>query len=69
VDLDGGPRSSTARCPQFAFENRAWINLALRREIYRRRGAIASSRLRSPFTPVDEDTLRDLDEFLRRLAL
>jgi hypothetical protein len=30
---------------------------------------IASSRVRSPFTPVDADTLADLDDILARLEL
>ena len=32
-------------------------------------GAAASARVRSPFTPVDADTLSDLDRIMRRLGL
>jgi len=55
--------------PIIRFENQPRINLALRKHIYQLRGVIASSRVRSPFTPVDADTLGDLDDILSRLAL
>jgi len=55
--------------PIIRFENQPRINLALRKHIYHRRGVIASSRVRSPFTPVDADTLADLDDILARLGL
>jgi 4-hydroxy-tetrahydrodipicolinate synthase len=56
-------------CPLMRFENQPNINLALRKEIYRRRGAIASARARAPFAPLDEGTLADLDHLLARLRL
>lgn len=55
--------------PIIRFENQPRINLALRKHIYHLRGVIASSRVRSPFTPVDADTLADLDDILARLEL
>ncbi|MFM8536078.1 MAG: dihydrodipicolinate synthase family protein [Acidimicrobiia bacterium] len=55
--------------PIIRFENQPRINLALRKHIYHLRGVIASSRVRSPFTPVDADTLADLDDILARLSL
>jgi 4-hydroxy-tetrahydrodipicolinate synthase len=55
--------------PVIRFENQPRINLALRKHIYHLRGVIASSRVRSPFTPVDSDTLADLDDILARLEL
>lgn len=55
--------------PIIRFENQPRINLALRKHIYHLRGVIATSRVRSPFTPVDSDTLTDLDDILARLEL
>lgn len=56
-------------CPLIRFENQPRINLALRKHIYHRRGIIATPRVRAPFTPVDPDTLADLDDLLTRLEL
>ena len=56
-------------CPLIRFENQPRINLALRKHIYQLRGVIASARVRAPFTPVDPDTLADLDDLLTRLGL
>ena len=55
--------------PIIRFENQPRINLALRKHIYQLRGVIQHSRVRSPFTPVDADTLKDLDDILKRLDL
>lgn len=68
-DLDGAAGVFYRYMPLIRFENQPRINLALRKHIYHRRGAIASPRVRAPFTPVDADTLADLDDLLRRLAL
>jgi 4-hydroxy-tetrahydrodipicolinate synthase len=56
-------------CPLIRFENQPRINLALRKHIYQLRGVIATARVRAPFTPVDPDTLGDLDDLLTRLEL
>jgi 4-hydroxy-tetrahydrodipicolinate synthase len=55
--------------PLIRFENQQRINLAIRKHIYHLRGVIASSRARAPFTPVDPDTLKDLDDILQRLGV
>jgi 4-hydroxy-tetrahydrodipicolinate synthase len=68
-DVDGAADVFYRYLPIIRFENQPRINLALRKEIYQRRGAIASSRVRAPFTPVDAETLADLDDLLRRLDL
>ena len=68
-DVDGATDVFYRYMPIIRFENQARINLALRKEIYQRRGAIASARVRAPFTPVDADTLCDLDHIMRRLGL
>ena len=68
-DIDGATEVFYKYCPLIRFENQPRINLALRKHIYHLRGVIASSRVRAPFSPVDPDTLADLDDLLRRLAL
>jgi len=68
-DRDGATEVFYRYLPLIRFENQPRINLALRKHIYHRRGAIASPRVRAPFTPVDADTLADLDDLLQRLAL
>ena len=44
----GLARSSTAIMPLIRFENQPGINLAIRKYLYQRRGAIATARLRAP---------------------
>jgi 4-hydroxy-tetrahydrodipicolinate synthase len=56
-------------CPLMRFENQARINLAIRKHIYHRRGAIASARARQPYAEPDPGTLSDLDDLLARLGL
>lgn len=68
-DLDGATEVFYRYMPLIRFENQPRINLALRKHIYHRRGAIASPRVRAPFMPVDAETLADLDDLLRRLQL
>jgi 4-hydroxy-tetrahydrodipicolinate synthase len=68
-DRDGATEVFYKYLPIIRFENQARINLALRKHIYHLRGVIASARVRSPFTPVDADTLSDLDDILARLGL
>ena len=68
-DRDGATEVFYKYLPIIRFENQPRINLALRKHIYHLRGVIASSRVRSPFTPVDSDTLADLDDILARLSL
>ena len=56
-------------CPLIRFENQPLINLPLRKQIYHMRGAIDSPRVRSPFVALDEGTLDDLKDIMRRLNL
>jgi 4-hydroxy-tetrahydrodipicolinate synthase len=46
------------------YEFQPGIGLALRKEIYRRRGAIASARVRAPGAQIDDDMRRELDAVL-----
>ena len=68
-DRNGATEVFYKYLPIIRFENQPRINLALRKHIYHLRGVIASSRVRAPFTPVDTDTLADLDDILARLGL
>jgi len=68
-DVDGATQVFYRYCPLIRFENQARINLALRKYIYHRRGAIASAAVRSPFAPLDDETLADLHDLLGRLEL
>lgn len=68
-DVEGAARVFYQYLPIIRFENQPRINLVLRKHIYQLRGVIASARVRAPFTPVDADTLDDLNQILRRLQL
>ncbi len=68
-DIDGATGVFYKYLPLIRFENQPRINLAIRKHIYHRRGAIATPRARAPFAPVDAETLADLDDILRRLEL
>jgi 4-hydroxy-tetrahydrodipicolinate synthase len=68
-DVDGATAVFYKYVPLIRFENQPRINLAIRKHIYHRRGAIASPRARAPYAPVDAETLADLDDILRRLEL
>jgi 4-hydroxy-tetrahydrodipicolinate synthase len=68
-DLDGATAVFYRYLPLIRFENQPRINLAIRKHIYHLRGVLASSKARAPFTPADPDTLKDLDDILRRLEL
>lgn len=68
-DVDGATEVFYRYLPLIRFENQPRINLAIRKHIYHRRGAIASPRARAPYAPVDAETLADLDDILRRLDL
>lgn len=55
--------------PLIRFENQPGLNLAIRKHIYRRRGAIASERLRAPGPALDPATIADLDAILTSVGL
>lgn len=55
--------------PLIRFENQPLLNLPIRKEVYRRRGAIASARVRAPGGALDPGTLADLDDLLAGLDL
>ena len=55
--------------PLVRFENQPGLNLAIRKHIYRRRGAIASERVRAPGATLDPGTVADLDAILAAVGL
>lgn len=65
-----GARSAFYRvAPLVRFETQPILSLAIRKEIYRRRGAMRSARVRAPGGQLDPGTLRDLDDLLDQLEL
>lgn len=55
--------------PLIRFENQVGLNLAIRKHIYRRRGAIGSERVRAPGPVLDPGTIADLDAILGAVGL
>lgn len=70
---DGDEDGAAAIFDRFAslirFENQPLLNLAIRKAVYARRGAIAHPIVRAPGGPPDDGTLADLDWLLQRLDL
>ena len=55
--------------PLIRFENQPVINLTIRKELLRRRGAIDCADLRNPFVPIDAGTHGEIDAILRRVGI
>src|SRR6476469_3945681 len=68
-DVDGDRDVFYGPLPLIRFENQPGINLPLRKHVYRRRGAMASERARSPVASLDAGTKQELDRILRHLDL
>jgi 4-hydroxy-tetrahydrodipicolinate synthase len=68
-DEDGARDAFYRHLPLIRFENQPGINLPLRKHLYRRRGAMACERARSPVAPLDTGTKLELDRILRHLGL
>lgn len=68
-DIDGARTAFYRALPLIRFENQPGANVAIRKEIYRRRGAMASARVRAPGGQLDAGTLADLDDLLAHLEL
>ena len=68
-DKDGAAQTFYHICPLIRFENQQLIGLALRKHIYWKRGAIACPHARAPSSPLDEGTIADLEDLMRRLGL
>jgi 4-hydroxy-tetrahydrodipicolinate synthase len=68
-DRDGARNAFYRAAPLIRFETQPLLSLAIRKEIYRRRGAMTSARVRAPGGQLDPGTLADLDDLLLRLEL
>lgn len=68
-DVDGARAAFYAALPLVRFENQPGLNIAIRKEIYRRRGALGSARVRAPGAQLDAGTLADLDDVLAHVHL
>ena len=55
--------------PLIRFENQPVINLTIRKELLRRRGAMEYAGLRTPFVPIDAGTQGEIDSILRRVGI
>lgn len=55
--------------PLIRFESQPGLSVAIRKEIYRRRGAMESARVRAPGGQLDRGTLADLDDLLEHVQL
>lgn len=66
-DVDGANDLYDAFLPLVRYENQPGIGLAIRKEILRRRGIIASAKLRTPGGALDADDQKDLSFLLERL--
>jgi 4-hydroxy-tetrahydrodipicolinate synthase len=55
--------------PLIRYENQPIINLTIRKELLRRRGAIACAALRDPFVPIDAGTHEELAWVLKRVGI
>jgi 4-hydroxy-tetrahydrodipicolinate synthase len=66
-DVEGANDLYDAFLPLVRYENQPGVGLAIRKEILRRRGIIASAKLRTPGGSLDADDHKDLDFLLERL--
>jgi 4-hydroxy-tetrahydrodipicolinate synthase len=68
-DVEGARDAFERVCPLIQFENQPRINLAIRKHVYRLRGAITCDRMRQPAPRLDEGTAQALESLLTRLGL
>lgn len=67
--MDAAERIFDRYLPLIRFENQPVINLTIRKELLRRRGAIADARLRDPFAPIDGGTQAEIDWIFERVGI
>jgi len=68
-DDDRAARLFDRYLPLIQFEAQPGIRLAIRKEILRRRGVIATAITRTPTGTIDDETSDDLDDLLDRLGI
>lgn len=66
-DGERGEDIFDAYLPLVRYEQQPGFGLAVRKEVLRRRGAIATSRVRTPGPHLDADDLRELDRLITRV--
>jgi len=67
-DLEGAEQAFFAALPLIRFEFQEAVGLALRKRIYRLRGAIESDHVREPTTALDAASEQELERLLRHVA-
>ena len=68
-DVTGAERIFDHYLPLIRYENQPKINLTIRKELIKRRGAIAEGSPRSPFNPIDPYTHEELSWLLKRVGI
>ncbi len=68
-DVDTAKRVFYAACPLLRYEFQPGIGLAIRKEVYRRRGAIATAHVRHPGAQVDDAIRLELTSVLEACGL
>lgn len=68
-DEDRAARIFDHYLPLIRYENQPVINLTIRKEILRRRGAMESATVRDPFAPIDSGTHAEIDGILQRVGI
>ena len=68
-DHDGAAHAFYQACPLIRYENQPGINLAIRKYIYMRRGAISHAHVRAPSSPLPADVIADIHDIAMRLNL
>jgi 4-hydroxy-tetrahydrodipicolinate synthase len=68
-NLDGAAATFDHYCPLLRYEFQPRLGLALRKYVYRRRGAIACDYVRSPGMRIDTYTMNELEAVVRRVGL
>ncbi len=68
-DIANAERIFDQYLPLIRYENQPQINLTIRKELIRRRGAIAEGSPRKPFNPIDAGTHEELSWLLQRVGI
>ena len=68
-DVAGAESIFDRYLPLIRYENQPKINLTVRKELIKRRGAMAGASLRNPFNPIDTGTHEELSWLLKRVGI
>ena len=68
-DVEGAERIFDHYLPLIRYENQPQINLTIRKELIKRRGAIAEASPRNPFNPIDDGTHEEISWLLKRVGI